>query len=77
MTASVKVMVTKLVSPMVKELSATTIDAEGPTVSMTIALLAARELLLPGVARVRTASAWPVAVALIEPPFRSRAEVET
>ncbi|MNR09552.1 hypothetical protein D3C85_1257590 [compost metagenome] len=56
LTASLKVIVTVLVSLAVRAVSATTMLAVGRTPSITMSLLAAMELAVPGVGRVRFAS---------------------
>ena len=76
-TASAKVKVTVAVSPIFSAVSEIVIAEArvGRTPSTTRALLAARELAAPGVARVRTALL--PAASLIAPLLRARAEVET
>ena len=74
-TASEKVIVTKLVTPFLRALVATTIVAVGRCVSMTIALLAPSEPEAPGAGRVSsTAFAAP---SVIVPPLSASAAVLT
>ncbi|MNR58950.1 hypothetical protein D3C85_1800900 [compost metagenome] len=65
-------MITVLVSPTINEVSATTIVAVGATPSITMPLLAPRELAVLGDASVKIASVLPF---LIVPPLSASAPV--
>ena len=74
-TASEKVMVTKLVSPILKTLSSTIIVAVGLTPSITIFLFAPNDPAVPGFGNVKIASLEETS--FIVPPFNDKALRDT